>query len=325
MRVIWVLCAVLFMAVPAAAATKTVTLYLDGARVENEATAIGGYLEVPLPAAMREGSLRVRPSTGRVIELVEIVPSRPDPRLAKELAQLAERKDALADRLKALEVREEVFKAAAKSQSGKAPRKTKTNPEPLATVRQGTEFAIGQLEGVYRDRRRAENELLKVEARLAAMKKEGAVGGSVARVRLTGKGGRVAVSYLRTDLKWVPAYDFRLDKAGEVEVIMRAVIPRTDKGAAVAVVPAAIAEAAAVPAVPAAPDGSTRVAAFIFPVEKEEFSPAPLSTLLFSFRNQSRLKLPAGEATCYRRGEYLGTTAFAGAPPGEVKEVATGR
>ncbi len=69
------------------------------------------------------------------------------------MAKLAYRRDALGDRLKALNAREAIFKSAAKSQSGKAPRKSKTNTEPLTAVRQGTEFAIAQLENVYHARR----------------------------------------------------------------------------------------------------------------------------------------------------------------------------
>ena len=325
MRIIPVLCAMLFLAVPAGAASRSVTLYLDGARVENEAATVKDYLEVVLPATMIDGSLRIKPLDGCTIERVEVVPAKPDPRFATEMAKLSERRDSLADRLKALDAREAIFKAAAKTQSGKAPRKTKANPEPLAAVREGTEYAIAQLEGVYRVRRKTENELQSVEARLAAMKREGNFGGSVVRVRLVRKGGRIAVSYLRSDLKWTPSYDFRLDKTGEVAVAMRAVLPDTDKGGVVAVVPALVAEAAAEAVLPATPDSFARVAAFSFPLDKEEFSAAPQSSLSFSFKNLSNRKLPAGAASCYRRGEYLGKTMFGGALPGEVKELAVGK
>jgi hypothetical protein len=325
MRMIPALCAVMFLAMPAGAAGWNVTLYLDGAHVENEAIMVKEQLEVPLPATMIDGSLRIKPLDGCTIERVEIVPGRPNPGPVKEMAKLAERRDSLADRLKALEAREAIFKAAAKTQSGKAPRRTKSNPEPLTTVREGTEYAIAQLEGVYRIRRKAENELQSVEARLAAMKKEGNFGGSVARVRLAKKGGRVAVSYLRSDLKWMPAYDFRLNKAGEVDVIMRAILPQTEKGAMITVVTALLAEGANEPALPAASENLLRVAAFTLPVEQEKFLAAPVSSLSFSFRNRPNGKLPAGEASVYRRGEYLGKAAFAGAAPGEVKELAVGR
>jgi len=167
--------------------------------------------------------------------------------------------------------------------------------------------------------------LQSVEARLAAMKKEGNFGGCVARVRLDRKGGRVAVAYLRSDLKWVPAYDFRLNKAGEVDVSMRAILPQTEKGARVTVVPALLAEAAGVAAVPAASDVLPQITAFTFPLEKEQFTAAPRSALAFAFKNLANRRLPAGEASCYWRGEYLGKAAFGGILPGETRELTFGK
>lgn len=325
MRIIPVLGIFLFLAPPAMASDYRVTFYLDGARVEREVSTVRESMEVPLPAAMNGGSLRIKPLDGCRIDRVVVVPAQPSAALAREMARLAERRAALGDRMKALEAREAIFKAAAKSQSGKAPRKTKTNPEPLAAVRQGTEYAISQLEEVYRVRRRAVNEMQSVEARLSTLKNEGNVGGSVAKVRLARKGGRVAVSYICSDLKWAPVYDFRLDKAGEVNVVQRAVIPQTEKGAAVSVVPATFAEAVNEAATPVSSDKFPQVFAFTLPVEREQFSAAPLSSLVLSFRNRLKVKLPAGEASCYRRGEYLGRTAFGGALPDEMKELAFGR
>lgn len=326
MRIIPVLCTVLLLlAMPAAAAVKKVTFFLDGARVETEVAAVKGYLEMPLPGGMEVGSLRVRPLSGVPLNRIEVVPARPNQRLAKELAHLTERRDALADRLKALDVREEIFRAAAKSQSGKAPRKTKTNREPLADIRKGTEFAISQLEEVYRARRKAENELKGVEARLSALRNQGNVGGSVARIWVAGKGGRVAVSYLDPTLKWEPAYDFRVDRDGEAQVVLNAVIPRGGEGAAMTVVPALLAEASTEPGLPAAASGRVQVAAFRFPLAHEHFSPLPQASLAFFFLNSSGKRLPSGEATCYRHGEYLGTTPFVGCLPGESRELVFGK
>jgi hypothetical protein len=325
MRLVTVLCAVLLMATPAAAAVKRITFYLDGARVECEAVATKGYLEVPLPSGMEAGSLRVRPLQEGALARVEVVPARPDRKLQGELAHLTERKELLADRLKALDTREEIFRAAAKSQSGKAPRKTKTNREPLEEIRKGTDFAIAQLEGVYRARRRAENELKSVDARLSLLREKGNVGGSVARIWLVGRGGRVAVSYLQAGLKWTPAYDIRVAAGGEAEVVMNALLPDTGKGAAVAVVPASLAEAQAEPQLPAGHGGGVRVASFRSPIDNERFSPYPQPSLAFSILNRSGKKLPAGEATCYRQGEYLGKAAIGGCLPGEALTLEFGR
>ncbi|HEY6872656.1 MAG TPA: hypothetical protein VI298_08030 [Geobacteraceae bacterium] len=325
MRLVTVLCAVLLMATPAAAAVKRITFYLDGARVESEAHATKGYLEIPLPGGMEAGSLRIRPLREGTLARVEVVPARPDRKLQSELAHLTERKELLADRLKALDTREEIFRAAAKSQSGKAPRKTKNNREPLEEIRRGTEFAIAQLEGVYRARRKAENELKDIDARLSYLREKGNVGGSVARVWLAEKGGWVSVSYLNAALKWTPTYDFRVNRGGEAEVVMNALLPITDKGVAIAVIPASLAEAQGDSPLPAAREGSVRIASFRVPLDNESFSPFPQPSLSFSFPNRSGKRLPPGEATCYRQGEYLGKAAFGGCLPGEVRTLEFGK
>ncbi|KAF0220158.1 MAG: hypothetical protein FD174_1397 [Geobacteraceae bacterium] len=325
MRIILSLCVLLVSAVPAGATTKTITLYLDGARVESEAAATKGYLEIPLPSGMKEGSLRLKPLGGGAIARVDVAPVRPGRKQERELARLAERKDSIADRLKALDTREDIFKAAAKSQSGKAPRKTRNNPEPLANIQQGTDFAIAQLEGVYRARRKAENELKALETSITAVKKDGNVGERTARVWLTGKASGVKASYITSDLSWAPRFDFRLDGNGQAAVVIHAVTPQTGKGVTVAVVPAAVAEASAEAPLPAASESLAKVAAFTFPVEKEQFSPSLPPSLSFSVKNLSSRKFPAGEASCYWKGEYLGNAKFPGFQPGETRELACGR
>ena len=325
MRFFLALCFVCMSAVPALAADKTVTLYLDGARVERNMTATKGYLEAPLPADMQGDSFRIKPLGRTSIERVEIVAARSNPKRAKTLAQLAERKEQLEDRLKALATREEIFTAAAKSQSGKAPRKTKSNPEPLAAIRQGTDFAIAQLETVYHARRKAEKELKSVENRLEIEKKAGNIGGSVARIWLTGKYGRVSISYLVTGLRWTPSYDFRLNGEGEAEVSQRAFLPLLPKGATIAVVSTVLAEAATMAPVFVGVEPLPSIAAYKFPIEKGLFSAYPQPSFSFSCRNDSQQKLPAGEGACYRGGEYLGKIRFQGLSPGETGAFVCGR
>jgi N-terminal domain of unknown function (DUF4140) len=324
MRFFLVISFVCMLAAPALAAGKTVTLYLDGARVESEAVAAKGYLEVSLPAALLPGSLRVKPVAG-TIDRLEIVAVPLPPKRAKELATLTERRNQLEDRLKALTTREEIFTSAAKSQSGKAPRKSKSNPEPLAAIRQGTDYAIAQLEAVYHARRRTENELKSVGKRLEAEKKVGNVGGSIARVWLTGKEGKVNVSYLVADLRWTPCYDFRLKREGEAEVSLRAMLPQLAKGPAIVVVPAALADASSTAAMNVGEEPLPRIALFTLPIEKEQFSASSQPALSFLLRNSSQVKLPAGEAACYRRGEYQGRVQFRGLAPGEAEELVCGR
>jgi hypothetical protein len=239
------------------------------------------------------------------------------------MARLAERREALQDRLKALKTREEIFLAAAKVQSGKAPRKSKTNPDPVTTIRKGTEYAIAQLEGVYRLRRNTERELKAVDASLAELKKKENADGGVARVWLTGKGGRVQVSYLLAGVAWTPRYTFRLNGDGQAEVTLFAELPVVATGAAVTVVPATLAESSGKTPLPVSTDGG-RVAVLRLPVEKAQFTATPQSSLDFSFRGPADAGLPAGEASCFWRGEYLGQVRFDGSRPGELKELVVG-
>jgi hypothetical protein len=323
MRLISALFTLLLLAMPAVAENRLVTLYLDGALVESEAVALKEYAEVSLPSAIHDGSLRIKPLDGCVVERVDIFPAKPEPGFLREMAKMMERRDALSDRLKALNAREAIFMAAAKSQSSKAPRKSKANPEPLATVRQGTEFAIAQLESVYRARRITEIEFKSLEERLAVKKKDASR--NVARVKLSRKGGRIAAAYFRSDLKWLPAYDFRLNNSGAADAVMRAVLPKLEKGAKVSVVPALLADAANEMPLPVVAENFPTVATFTFPIEEEKFFSTPVSSISFRFRNNSSRKLPAGEASCYLRDEYLGKVDFRGSLPGEAQELAVGK
>lgn len=296
------------------------TLYLDGARVETEAAARGGYLEIFLPPAARPTSLRIRPAGSGRIDRVEFMPARTDPRIARSLARLAERRERLEDRLKALETRETVFRSAAKSQSGRAPRKSKSNPEPLTAVRRGTDYAIGQLEVTFRVLRQTRHELADLEQQLSGLQREGNVGGTVARVWLADREGRVIASYVRSDLSWKPSYDFRLSGTGRLEATVRPIIPEQARGKGVSVVMSTLGDGASREKMPAGHALSTGTATFFLPVELI----ADADPVTITFRNASGRKLPAGVASCYRDGAFTGQAPFTGALPGEVREVVCG-
>lgn len=307
----------------AVAAEKAVTFYLDGALVETEAIARKGYLELPLPGNLLPNSFRIKPLGNFEIRRVDIVSAKADPKAGKEAAILTEKKSLLEDRLKALDAREAVFRAAAKSQSSKAPRKTKTNPEPMASIRKGTEFAIAQLEEVYRARRKAESELASIESRLVSLKKSGGIGGSVARVWTSSREGRVKVAYLLSGLSWTPVYNFRMPDDKSVEVAVLADIPQGVGWNTARVALSSLAEAPS-PLSQVAADGTSKVASFTFPMEKVHVVGGAVSNLAFSFRNTSQQSLPPGEAHCYLKGEYLGKVRFDGCKPGETRDLAFG-
>lgn len=321
MRLTLYVIGILLAAVPAMAGS-TVTYYLDGARISGEASTVRGTVEVPLPSTYVPGSLRVSP-TGRVgVVRVEVEPLRPAAGTGSEVSRLTERRKGLEDRLRAIDAREEIFKAAAKSQSSKAPRKTKGNPEPLTSVRKGTEYALTQLEEVYRARRQAEEGIRSVDDRLKALKASESPGGSVARLRLAGKGS-VRYSYLVKGNGWTPFYDFRFNGTDSVEVTLRAILPRgAGKGS---VVPLPMADAANGATPLPAPENFAVVDRRVFPVERVEALASLQGGTAFSFRNSSASRLVSGEGACFRKGEYLGPVTFEGVAPGVLYEIVAGR
>lgn len=317
--------AVVLLAMPAFAAEKSITLYLDGARVEQAVSAVRGYAEIPLPATALPDSLRIKPSAGITIDRVDTVAATADPKQGQQLEKLTERRDQLEDRLQALATRERIFTAAAKSQSGKAPRKTKNNPEPLAAIRQGTDFAIAQLEGVYQAKRKAEKELKSVQARLDSTKKAANIGGSKVKIRLKGRAGKIIVSYLVADLRWQPVYDFKIDGGGSAQVVERAVIPALGDGVAVAVVFGRLADAAGLQPLALKTRELPEISTKTFPLADLILVASPQPVLSFSMTNDSAMPLDPGEAFCYHRGEYLGRFSFAGLTQGKSGAITCGK
>jgi hypothetical protein len=315
----------LLTAISAYAGTKSLTCYLDGGRVSQEVSVRRGFVEVTLPHDLISGSLRVRPLKDVVISRVQTVPAKVDPKTEKALATLDERKDALGDRLKALETREEIFTAAAKAQSAKAPRKSKTNPEPVTAIRQGTDLALNRLEEVYRARRAAEKELKALEAKRAELAKKANVGGSIARIWTQGRDGAVAVEYLIAGGSWKPVYDFRLDGSPKAAVSLRAILPEVESGTAVSVVTARLSTPDTAGVVPLPATGNYDVVAtFTLPVAMV----APVTDtapLTFTVTGTPDRSLLPGDGTCFWKGEYFGTVVIPELAPGGTLELVCGR
>lgn len=291
----------------ALAGQKSVTFFLDGARVEQEITASCGYLELALPESFAPGSLRVKAPGGSVLR-VELVPAEQDRRRAGEMARLRERRGELQDRMAALARREDIFSAAARSQSGKAPRKTKANPDPVGTLQQGTEFVLNQMEAVYRSKRKCQHALEAVERDLAA------AGKGVASARIWISGARVRVSYSMQAERWTPSYDLRFSGDGAGELLLHAKLPRREKGVQYLVSRGTIGE-----------PGNAEAVRSDFPT----LARYPLTVSGAGGEQPSRFVfaaveagLPAGEAALYWKGEYLGTAPFSG---GGATEFSLGR
>jgi hypothetical protein len=303
MRLILAAASLLFlMMTPAAdAAQKSVTFYLDGSRVEQEKAALKGYLEFQLPDSFTPGSLRVKPVGRGSVLRVEMVPAELDRSHVREVARLELRKRELQERMQALSDREELFAAAAKSQSSRAPKKTKSNPDPLASLQQGTDFALGRLESVGRSKRNCQQALDAVERKLASAKK----GTPVAKIWVSGS--KVSISYLASKERWTPCYDFRWGEDGSGELQLHARLPHTEKGVLYQISAGTVAQGVAPQPVrggfPIVSRHPLTLQGTVRPQER------PLS---FAF-NRIDADLPPGEAAAYWRGEYLGSGKFAGA------------
>ncbi len=311
--------------VPVSAAPESLVIYLDGALVEKEAAARKGYLEFPLPDKILPDTLRIKPVGDCSVLRVQVENVETAKRHARELAVMMERKAHLTDRLKELEDREGIFRAAVKSHSSRALRKTKNNPEPLDTARKGTAFAVAQLESVHAARRKTERELASVEGKIASLEKN-ASGGKSARVWLSRQDGRIRYSCLVSGIAWIPWYDFRLSGQGSAETVMRAKLPPVARSAAVSVVPAMLADAYGTDPLtyPVAADLAA-VASFRLPLDGEKLTKGPAPFLSFTIRNTSGKNLPPGEAVGYWQGEYLGRSHFKGCIAGGSQSLEIGR
>lgn len=294
--------ALLLTVLPAQAANDRTILYLDGARIEQTVSARKGGAAVLLPVGMVPGSLRVEPLAGAIIDRVSIgaPPSGKD--LQREQRALSARHDNLEDRLTALAMKEDIYKAAAKSQSGKAPKRTKTNPDPLATIRQGTDYAVAQLEAVYRSRRTAERELREVKQRLAVLSGDPATVGSLARVTVHG-GELIRISYLVRDRNWLPRYDLRFVATGKAELVLLAEPGNTT------VIPALM--SAPLPAKELAVAANGVVTTMPCSVTREDVVAKGQKVVTAELSCSPAMPLPAGKAACYHHGGYLGEVTLA--------------
>lgn len=307
-----------------AQASSSITFYRDGAVVERDAAALKGVAEVPLEAGLLEGTLKVVPASGTKILGVEISAMRPEGKSGRELEALGEQRQRLEDRLQALATREKIFTAAAKSQSGKAPRKTKANPDPMQSIRQGTDYAIAQLEAVYSSRRKTEQELKKIDSRMAAIKRSGRSGESVVRISVTPPHGKLSVRYATSEIGWQPRYDLHLNGSGSAQLQLSAKITANYKGYLQRVSAASLSEASEAATFPAAAGGSAKLALFQLPIEEENYGSGIYNQFSGRLNNTSTQYLQPGETGLYKNGAYLGRFRFEGLSSGRSRQISSG-
>lgn len=312
-------CVLTFFAVTtstAQAAQRELTVFRDGLLIEIETTAKKGIAEAVLPALIRDGTLRAKPLDDGSIQQVTVTPFKTPDKIQKELDGLIEQKNRLEDRLKALDTKEGIFEAAAKSQSSKAPRKTKTNPDPLASVRQGTDFAIAQLEAVFTARRRSEQEVKRINSRIAQLTKS-AIGGPTVRIAAFPANSRIRVAAVLVASGWRPRYELRLAESGTARLVQLAELDELPAGFSIRIAPADLASTTPPQTVALLPGRATPLAAWQLPVTQEQVVAGPLPSYSISLHNNTGTTLPSGEAAVYsRQGEFLGTVTLPATGPG---------
>lgn len=321
-----ILLVMLFSHTIAHAAAKSATFFADGAIIEITGQASKGIAETQLPADMSEDTLRITPMPGTTIQTVEILPPRVAAgKAAREIEELQEQKRRLEDRLRALATREEIFKSAAKSQSGKAPRKTKSNPDPLQSIRQGTDFAIAQLEAVYTSRRKTEQEMRRLEARIAALRKNVPGAENVARVSVSPKNGRIRVRYALAGQGWTPRYDLRLSKGGNASLTLYGQLPVSFSGYLLQAAPGTLAGSTKAKPQAVSAGSLAKLMVYSLPMAEETFEDGPKVSFACILDNNSADDLPAGDLSLFRAGEYLGQLRFEGISSGRSRRITTAR
>lgn len=313
----------IFYSSGSASAENSVIFYRDGALFQLETTAAKGIIDIPIATAPLDHTFTVIPAPGTTILGVETRKSGHGSGVDKELDVLTEQRRRLEDRLQALETREAIFTSAAKTQSGKAPRKTKANPDPMQTIRQGTDFAIAQLEAVYTARRRTLQEMKKIDARLAVAGKNSRTAGSSVRISVTPPRGRATIRYATAERGWLPGYNLYLDGSGSAVLQLSGQLTMDGRGDRVRVSAGSLAESAAAETFPVR-EGSAVLARYRVPI-KEEFSANGIFTRFSgTITNSTPHYLLPGESGLFRKGTYLGSFAFAGMSSGRSRVISLG-
>ena len=317
------LCIIAF-SVNTSPAADTITFFRDGALIQRDAAAARGVIEIPLAAGYLEQTLTVVPAPGTTILGVDTVKPGTGNPVDNEVKTLTEKRQRLEDRLLALKTREAIYTAAAKAQSGKAPRKSKANPDPMQAIRQGTDFAIAQLEAVYTARRKTTEEIRGIEARLAASGKESRQGAGSIRIAVTPLRGKVTLRYATSERGWRPRYNLHLTGDGTARVQIYARVAGNRRGFQVRVSPGTLAESAVAATFPFR-SGGELLADYLMPITAENYTGGIFNRFSGLLTNSSPHYLPQGESGLYRGGTYLGQFIFEGVSSGRSRAVSLGK
>lgn len=314
----------LLFAVSLVYAENTVIYYRDGAVMQLEAGAAKGVVTIPLPTGIIENSLSVIPFPGTTILNVEVTKLEQEGKSEKIIDQLRERKLRLEDRLLALEKREAIYTSAAKTQSGKAPRKTKANPDPMQAIRQGTDFAIAQLESVYTARRKTMQEIQKIDASLASAGRDVSKAENLARIVVAPAQGRIKLRYATTERGWQPQYNLHLKGDGTARLQLSAQLSSSMRGFQTRVSMMSLADGLGVESFPVR-SGSAVLALYNLPISEDKIMEGVYNGFSGKLTNSTPNYLMTGNLNLLRSGSYLGSLRFEGISSGRSKAIRFGK
>ena len=317
------LCTVALFATSASAENR-ITFYRDGALFQIEAVAVKGAIVIPLSAGLLEHTLKIIPAPGTAILAVETRENDSGSTSGKELELLTEQRRRLEDRLQALETREAIFTSAAKAQSGKAPRKSKTNPDPIQTIRQGTDFAIAQLEAVYTARRKTTQELQKTDARIASARKGSRSSESSVRIAVAPQRGKVTLRYATAERGWQPEYNLSLTNTGPAQLQLSARVTGSARAPQTRVSSGSLAESTNAHTFPVQAGGAL-LAEYRLPITEESHTDGVFNHFSGKITNTSPYYLPPGDSGFFRDGAYLGRFRFEGLSSGRSRVISVGK
>ncbi len=303
-----------------ASAANKITFYRDGTLIQQEAGAVKGTIDIPLAGGLLEQTLTVIPAPGTTILRVETHRSESGNNSDKDREALTEQRRRLEDRLLALETRETIFTSAAKAQSAKAPRKTKTNPDPMQAIRQGTDFAIAQLETVYTTRRKTTQEIQKIDTRLAAARKGSQSTENSIRIAVSPPRGTVTLRYATSERGWQPQYNLHLTGDGTAQLQLWARITGGWRGYQSRVSGGSLADGGTAETFPVQA-GGTALASYRVAVTEERSVEGIFNRFSGVLTNSTTQYLPPGESGLFRKGAYQGTFVFEGLSSGRSRTV----
>jgi hypothetical protein len=194
----------------------------------------------------------------------------------------------------------------------------------MQAIRQGTDFAIAQLEAVYTARRKTTHELQKLDARITAGRKGRGPSTNSVRIAVSPQNGKVTLRFATAERGWQAQYNLYPENNGTARLQLSARVTGVLPGYHIRVSSGLLAEYASAETVPVQ-TGSAVVANYRLPLADEQYSEGIYQHFSGRITNSTSHYLPPGETGLYRDGAYRGKFRFEGISSGRSRVITLGR